>query len=1278
MSGKEKEMRTIRQMVPGLLILCGLVSAVRAGEVVITVHPQGAAAGLVWPMTAGVPFKQGDLTDPAAVRLLDPNGREVPCQVRQTARWLDDGSVKWLLLDFDTTLGPQPAKYALEYGEGVKPASHPAPIAIEEQAGGLVIRNGPLALHFTRRGSSVPERVERDGREALRSGQDDGFYMVDEGGKRFSFGHDAEATTLLEERGPQRVVVKSEGWNVSVDGQKLGRNVVRMTIYAGKPFVRVSHTFIIAADSDKVRYRDIGLQLPVKAERYALPEVTGELAEPGYLLQWQHNRYEMTVGGQNREAGERASGSVSAWGGDSAVTLTMRDFWQNFPKEIEVTKDALRLHLWPAHNKSREHVGDKLTHSTVAFLPWAHEGEVLDFCMPQEVVDKFHYGGREDNVLIGRFSNAIGLGKTHELLLHFHAPAARDDAQAVARAFQARPLPVPDPVHMCATGAFGRLAPAGVGPYELVEEGLMAQLDWTIEMREKTGDYGMFNYGDYHFLWNAKEQYWGHHRHYAQWHHGGARVPWLLFARTGEPRCLKFAVDNTRHLTDVDMCHYEGPEVDEIVERHAEAIRQKGLAAFLSQPTEREAKAYPTEELIDIMSQSVTKHVGGNCKYIGFVHWYGGGRAYYNSMSDFMLYGYYFTGDRWFLDAALAHGDCLLGITKATFSGRAGTGRGDTALALYQATGEKRYLHFARLQMERSLQPTEGGRGIPNGHSIENFYYAPFGERWYEMTGDPRLAERWPLWAQVCLDRKGQVGDTRRDVHYEKLAYGYLVSGREEFLTFGLDMLKSYLDDRRRPDGWEANGGIQAVHSYTIQQWGLFLDALREHHRKTGQWLPLSRSGQTPSLVRFFRGVPIAMYARKAPGETIHFPLPGGLGKGTLTTVTGPDGKVLYHKPREQAPDDAQRPPIEKSWLKLGPDATAGDYRIDVDGEGEFVGLWTPVKGDVRKLVFSLPLELQRGGRMFFLPVAPKGRAPEFSFYLQGRDAAQFCRVDGLDAKQQAFASSEGGDFLLKHRPDPATLGEEPWQLTRGGQSGMFVVGRGDLLPLVSFSQDQFFVPEVLKHATEADAEILWHLDEGKGPNLSDAAWRGQTVPLGSLEEADENDPQWVDDGVKGSALRFGGRSYVRFPRLGRAAYRLTGLDEITAEAWVRLPAGAAKPATLLALARNLSLDVGPAGITMTASTRDGVATGAGQAALGDGQWHHVAVSYDGRELRAFVDGKSVARQQKCGGPLTYYGGGLFWLGVPEAGRPGFVGDVDEVMVSHWCRYTEDFTPSRP
>ena len=185
-----------------------------------------------------------------------------------------------------------------------------------------------------------------------------------------------------------------------------------------------------------------------------------------------------------------------------------------------------------------------------------------------------------------------------------------------------------------------------------------------------------------------------------------------------------------------------------------------------------------------------------------------------------------------------------------------------------------------------------------------------------------------------------------------------------------------------------------------------------------------------------------------------------------------------------------------------------------------------------------------------------------------------------------------------------------------------------DSTSLVGLRRERFFVPEDFERATEADTEFSWQLDEGKGPGLSDAAWNGRVVPLGSSEQADKNDPQWIDDGgVSGGALRFDGRRCARFPRFGRAAYRLTGLDEIAAEAWARLPDGSTKPGTLFALPRTLSLDVGPDGVTMSAGARDGLANGTGQAALGDGQWHHVAVA-KGRTASSFVGGKCVARQR--------------------------------------------------
>src|SRR5438067_11525258 len=51
------------------------------------------------PVTRGVPFPRGLLTDPAAVALFDDAGREVFVQTQALARW-PDGSVRWLLLHF--------------------------------------------------------------------------------------------------------------------------------------------------------------------------------------------------------------------------------------------------------------------------------------------------------------------------------------------------------------------------------------------------------------------------------------------------------------------------------------------------------------------------------------------------------------------------------------------------------------------------------------------------------------------------------------------------------------------------------------------------------------------------------------------------------------------------------------------------------------------------------------------------------------------------------------------------------------------------------------------------------------------------------------------------------------------------------------------------------------------------------------------------------------------------------------------------------------------------
>ena len=38
--------------------------------------------------------------------------------------------------------------------------------------------------------------------------------------------------------------------------------------------------------------------------------------------------------------------------------------------------------------------------------------------------------------------------------------------------------------------------------------------------------------------------------------------------------------------------------------------------------------------------------------------------------------------------------------------------------------------------------------------------------------------------------------------------------------------------------------------------------------------------------------------------------------------------------------------------------------------------------------------------------------------------------------------------------------------------------------------------------------------------------------------------------------------------------------------------------------------------------------------ALGDGKWHHVAGTFDGKQMSLYVDGKQVGRKANCGQAL--------------------------------------------
>src|SRR5262245_62127097 len=71
------------------------------------------------PVTMGIPLPPGAVIHPDQLELLDQNGQPSPLQSQVLARWFD-GSVQWVLLDFQISIGAyERVSYQLQQATGL-------------------------------------------------------------------------------------------------------------------------------------------------------------------------------------------------------------------------------------------------------------------------------------------------------------------------------------------------------------------------------------------------------------------------------------------------------------------------------------------------------------------------------------------------------------------------------------------------------------------------------------------------------------------------------------------------------------------------------------------------------------------------------------------------------------------------------------------------------------------------------------------------------------------------------------------------------------------------------------------------------------------------------------------------------------------------------------------------------------------------------------------------------------------------------------------------------
>jgi len=499
-----------------------LATAAYAAELKLTVEEPTGVLRTGWPVTSGIPIDQGAMTDEDAANavLFADADEEVPLQTEVLARW-PDGSVRWLLLDFQVDLAPKEKKtFALRHGSDVRRRKVEQPIRMTEDDAHVVIDTGPMRCELSSERFRLLDAVwldaDRNGEfsddERVTRAENAGIVLTTPSGKTFRADL-ADAELVVEQTGPLRACVRVAGKHASDDGTMF-RYVVRIHAFRDQPFVRCFYTFVNDyPDALMAKIESLDLVFAGSPAATGHPVLNRQEGETGRLLQVDENHYQRN----GEAAGERAAGWAAASGAGAGFAVGLREFWQNWPKAIETRDDRIVLGISPD------------------FPPGLYDGKPL----LQE--SKLYYSLRD-----GVHTFKCGAARTHEFWAIFFAGTNVDDLASFFRAAEAPLLATCDPAYAGMPEAAGKFPPADPEKYAGYDAWLDRALESHLKRRDQVREYGMLNYGDWY---GERSVNWGNLEYDL------AHGLFLQYLRSGDRRYFLRAEQAARHHIDVDVAH---------------------------------------------------------------------------------------------------------------------------------------------------------------------------------------------------------------------------------------------------------------------------------------------------------------------------------------------------------------------------------------------------------------------------------------------------------------------------------------------------------------------------------------------------------------------------------------------------------------------------------------------------------------------------------------------------------------------------------------------------
>ena len=262
-----------------------------------------------------------------------------------------------------------------------------------------------------------------------------------------------------------------------------------------------------------------------------------QLSADGFTIQKRTGSHSTWFG---TAAGQRARGFILAGDYSGGLGVSLKNFWQSFPAELDANDmltETGRLVVWM----------------------WSPGSDAMDL-RHYDIVG--HGLGTPYEDWVEGYDTPYGIARTSELVLFpYGERPSREAISDMANIGQDIIQLMAKPEYLHDAGAFGAWslpAPDGNSTQQFIETQIDNYITFYKRAVETQHWYGFWNYGDFMHSYNTTRHTWNYDTGGRAWDNTELETDlwlWYAFIRSGRPDIYRLATAMTRHTSEVDMYH---------------------------------------------------------------------------------------------------------------------------------------------------------------------------------------------------------------------------------------------------------------------------------------------------------------------------------------------------------------------------------------------------------------------------------------------------------------------------------------------------------------------------------------------------------------------------------------------------------------------------------------------------------------------------------------------------------------------------------------------------